>query len=65
MYPMDCYKLDAPTAMNSVRPGADTVLYWSGAVNHETVDMYYSLIGDVPRSCGTTPTPTLPIPRIR
>lgn len=47
MYPMDCYKLDAPTAMNSVRPGADTVLYWSGAGNHETEDMYYSLIGDV------------------
>lgn len=49
MYPTGCFQLDAATPMNSVRPGPDTVLYYSGTVNPQIVDMYYSLIGDASR----------------
>lgn len=38
-YPLDFYLLDAPSSMNSVRPGADTVLYSSFRVNPQIVDM--------------------------
>lgn len=38
-YPLDFYLLDAPCSMNSVRPGADTVLYSSFRVNPQIVDM--------------------------
>lgn len=38
-YPLDFYLLDVPSSMNSVRPGADTVLYSSFRVNPQIVDM--------------------------
>lgn len=38
-YPVDFYQLDAPSSMNSVRPGADTVLYSSFRINPQIVDM--------------------------
>lgn len=38
-YPLDFYLLDAPSSMNSVRPGTDTVLYSSFRVNPQIVDM--------------------------
>lgn len=38
-YPLDFYLLDAPSSMNSVRPGADTVLYSSFRINPQIVDM--------------------------
>lgn len=38
-YPLDFYLLDAPCSMNSVRPGADTVLYSSFRINPQIVDM--------------------------
>lgn len=38
-YPLEFYLLDAPSSMNSVRPGADTVLYSSFRINPQIVDM--------------------------
>ena len=49
MYPLDFYKLDAPSAMNAVRPGPATVLYSSATVNPQIVDMACSLYEDVSR----------------
>lgn len=49
MYPLDFYKLDAPSAMNAVRPGPATVLYSSGTVNPQIMNMACSLYEDVSR----------------
>lgn len=46
-YPLDFYLLDAPSSMNSVRPGADTVLYSSFRVNPQIVDMGCTLYESV------------------
>lgn len=48
-YPLEFYKLDAPSAMSSVRPGASTVLYSSCTVNPRMVDMGCSLWGNIAR----------------
>lgn len=46
-YPLEFYLLDAPSSMNSVRPGADTVLYSSFRINPQIVDMGCSLYENV------------------
>lgn len=48
-YPLDFYKLDAPSAMSSVRPGASTVLYSSCTINPQLVDMGCSLCDNIAR----------------
>lgn len=48
-YPLEFYKLDAPSAMSSVRPGASTVLYSSCTVNPQLMDMGCSLCENVAR----------------
>ncbi len=48
-YPFGFYKLDASSAMSSVRPGASTVLYSSCTVNPHMVDMGCSLWGNIAR----------------
>lgn len=49
MYPLEFYKLDAPSAMSSVRPGASTVLYSSCTVNPQFMNMGCSLCENVAR----------------
>lgn len=46
-YPLEFYKLDAPSAMSGVRPGASTVLYSSCTVNPQMMDMGCSLCGNL------------------
>lgn len=46
-YPLEFYKLDAPSAMSAVRPGASTVLYSSCTVNPQMMDMGCSLCGNI------------------
>lgn len=46
-YPLDIFSLDAPSAMNAVRPGPDTVLYYSGRVNPALTEMSYSMVGSL------------------
>ena len=46
-YPLEFYKLDAPSAMSAVRPGASTVLYSSCTVNLQMMDMGCSLCGNI------------------
>lgn len=48
-YSLDFYKLDAPSAMSSVRPGASTVLYSSCTINPQLVDMGCSLCDNIAR----------------
>lgn len=47
IYPLDIYDLNAPSSMNSVRPGANTVLYSSFRVNPQIIDIGCSLYEDV------------------
>lgn len=46
-YPLEFYLLDAPSSMNSVRPGADTVLYSSFRINPQIVDMGCTLYENI------------------
>lgn len=46
-YPLEFYLLDAPSTMNSVRPGADTVLYSSFRINPQIVDMGCTLYENI------------------
>lgn len=48
-YPLEFYKLDFPSAMSSVRPGAATVLYSSFCANPQVIDMGCSLSENVAR----------------
>ncbi|WP_290566081.1 hypothetical protein [Akkermansia sp.] len=46
-YPLEFYLLDAPSSMNSVRPGTDTVLYSSFRINPQIVDMGCTLYENI------------------